>query len=69
MADPVYKRVNQWRIIPRLMVTMYGVLFYQVAVWFMALQDPNGAQAAFVSTVVGAAAGFFGFYVKSGNND
>lgn len=69
MSEPLHKRVNQWRIIPRLMVTMYGVLFYQVAVWFMAQPDPNGAQAAFVSTVVGAAAGFFGFYVKSGNTE
>jgi len=31
--------------------------------WFMALEDPTNAQAAFISTIVGAGAAFFGLYV------
>lgn len=58
--------VNRWRIIPRLMLLLYGYLFYRVIEWFMALPDPNNAQSAFVSVMVGAAATFFGLYVNSG---
>jgi hypothetical protein len=32
----------------------------------MGLDDPNAAQSAFVSVMVGAAATFFGLYVNSG---
>ena len=60
-------KINRWRLLPRAMVAMYGYIFYDVIQWFMILPEPNGPQAAFVSTVVGAAAGFFGFYVNSGD--
>lgn len=58
--------VNKWRVIPRLMVALYGYMFYAVSVWFMALPDPSAAQSAFISVMVGAAATFFGLYVNSG---
>lgn len=58
--------VNLFRIIPRLLVALYGLAFYQVSTWFMALEDPTGSQAAFVGTIVGAGAAFFGLYVNSG---
>ena len=58
--------VNRWRVIPRLMLLLYGYMFYRVAEWFMALPDPNAEQSAFVSVMVGAAAAFFGLYVNSG---
>lgn len=61
------KLINELRVIPRIMVLLYGYLFFSVAQWFMALPDPSGAQAAFVSTFVGAAAAFFGLYVNSGD--
>ena len=32
--------------------------------WFMALENPNNAQAGFVSVVVGAGAAWFGLYVN-----
>ena len=32
--------------------------------WFMALPEPNNAQAGFVSVVVGAGAAWFGLYVN-----
>ena len=58
--------VSLLRIMPRLMIGLYGYLFYDVTTWFMNLTDPTMAQAAFVSTMVGAGAGFFGLYVNSG---
>ena len=58
--------VNKWRIIPRMIVVLYGYTFWKVADWFMSLPEPTGPQAAFVSTIVGAGAAFFGLYVNSG---
>lgn len=60
------KTLNEWRVIPRLLVALYGVLFYTVSDWFMGLDDPTNAQAAFVSTVVGAGAAIFNFYCSTG---
>lgn len=57
---------DEWRVVPRLLVGIYGYLFYYVAMWFMGLPDPTTAQAGFVSTIVGAAAAIFGLYVNSG---
>ena len=55
--------LDKFRIIPRLIMLAYIYAFYQSTVWFMALADPTNAQAAFISTIVGAGAAFFGLYV------
>ncbi|MEQ5834229.1 hypothetical protein [Marinobacter sp. NFXS9] len=60
------QQLDAWRVVPRLLVLMYGVLVWQICTWFMALPDPSGAQSTFVSAVVGGAAAWFGFYVNSG---
>jgi hypothetical protein len=44
---------------------MYIYLLYEVTTWFMALPEPNNAQAGLVSVVVGAGAAWFGLYVNS----
>ena len=59
--------VDKWRIVPRLLMVLYGVAFYRCMEWFMALPEPSMSQAGFVSTVVGAGAAWFGLYVGSGN--
>jgi hypothetical protein len=46
---------------------MYAVVFYQTMNWFMLLENPNNAQAGFVSVIVGAGAAWFGLYVNSGS--
>ena len=46
----------------------YMYAFYSSTVWFMALPDPTNAQAAFISTIVGAGAAFFGLYVGKGGS-
>jgi hypothetical protein len=57
-------RLDSWRIVPRLLILSYMVVFYQTCNWFMNLPEPNNAQAGFVSVVVGAGAAWFGLYVN-----
>ena len=56
--------MSNWRLIPRLFMVLYGMAFYQTMTWFMALENPNNAQAGLVSVVVGAGAAWFGLYVN-----
>lgn len=60
--------INDLRVIPRLMVGAYGWFFVKVAMWFMALPEPNGPQSAFAGMFVGAAGAFFGFYTNTGGS-
>ena len=55
--------IDRFRLIPRAIMLAYIYAFYQSTTWFMALPDPTNAQAAFISTIVGAGAAFFGLYV------
>ena len=55
--------LDKFRVIPRLIMLSYIYAFYSSTVWFMALPNPTNAQAAFISTIVGAGAAFFGLYV------
>tara|TARA_B100000686_G_C15807184_1_gene487146 strand:- start:165 stop:428 length:264 start_codon:yes stop_codon:yes gene_type:complete len=59
--------LDNWRVIPRLLIFLYAVVFYQTMNWFMLLENPNNAQAGFVSVIVGAGAAWFGLYVNSGS--
>tara|TARA_Y100001963_G_C6543568_1_gene336669 strand:+ start:237 stop:527 length:291 start_codon:yes stop_codon:yes gene_type:complete len=56
---------DKLRIFPRIFITVYIYIFWSCAEWFMALPDPNNAQAGLVSVVVGAGAAWFGLYVNS----
>lgn len=56
---------DKLRIFPRVFISVYIYMFYQVAQWFMLLENPNNAQAGLVSVVVGAGAAWFGLYVNS----
>ena len=57
--------VDSWRIFPRIFISVYILLLYQVVNWFMNLPDPNTQQAGLVSIVVGAGAAWFGLYTGS----
>jgi hypothetical protein len=61
--------LDAWRIIPRLLILFYMVVFYNSTQWFMGLEDPSNAQAGFISTIVGAGAAWFGLYVGSSKNN
>lgn len=69
------RAVDSWRIFPRLFLSVYILLLYQVVNWFMALEAPNMEQSGLVSVVVGAGAAWFGLYAgtskssKSFNGD
>ena len=60
--------IDKWRIWPRLLITLYGVMFYRTTEWFMSLPDPTNAQSAFISVIVGAGAAWFGLYCGSGGS-
>ena len=45
-------------------MVLYGIVFYNTMQWFMALENPNNAQAGFVSFVGGAGAAWFWLYVN-----
>lgn len=62
------EKFNAWRVVPRLLVALYGLVLYLTVDWFTMLDNPTNAQAAFVSTVVGAGAAWFKFYVTSGSS-
>ena len=58
------EKLSAWRIVPRLLILCYMLVFYQTTQWFMVMPDPNNAQAGFVSVIVGAGAAWFGIYVN-----
>ena len=60
------KTVDAWRIFPRIFVTVYIVLLYDVVTWFMTLAEPNLEQAGLVSIIVGAMAAVFAIYAGTG---
>ena len=60
--------IDKWRIWPRLLITLYGVMFYRTTEWFLSLPDPTNAQSAFISVIVGAGAAWFGLYCGSGSS-
>jgi len=62
-------KIDKWRIWPRGLITLYGLMFYKTTDWFMSLPDPTNPQSAFVSVIVGAGAAWFGLYVGSGGKD
>lgn len=58
--------IDAFRLIPRLLMLIYGGCCWWVTDWFMCLADPTAPQAALVATIWGAAAAWFGFYTKTG---
>jgi hypothetical protein len=62
--NTVAQFMDTLRLIPRFLMVCYGIIFWITTQWFMALPDPTNAQAAFISTIVGAGAAWFGLYVR-----
>jgi len=60
------RAIDSWRIFPRIFITTYIYLLYKSTIWFMALPEPNNAQAGLISVIVGAGAAWFGLYCGSG---
>ena len=60
------EKFDSWRVFPRIFISAYIFIFYEVGMWFMTLEEPNNAQAAFASAVIAAGAAWFNSYVKTG---
>lgn len=58
--------IDAFRVFPRLFITAYIIFFLYSGFWFMDLEFPNAEQAAFISVIVGAGAGWFGLYTRTG---
>lgn len=65
-AMTMARLLDAYRTVPRILVILYGFMCYEVAMWFMGLEDPTSAQGAFVSVIWGAAAAWFGLYCNTG---
>ena len=55
--------LDQWRLLPRLVMLVMIVMTYRVVEWFMSLPDPNPEQAALVSVMTGALTAAFGLFL------
>ena len=55
--------IDDWKILPRLMMLAVTVLTYQSVHWFMGLESPSNAQAGLVSVCMGALTGCFGIWM------
>ncbi len=60
---------DQWRVIPRLLMTAMILMTYRVVEWFMTLPDPSLEQAGLVSVMTGALTGAFGLFLGSGRKE
>jgi hypothetical protein len=60
------QRLDEWRIVPRLLMTLYGIVCAHTHLWFTSLPDPTTAQQLYANVIWTAAAAWFGFYVNTG---
>ena len=60
-----HKIIDDWKLIPRLMMVAVTVLTYQAVHWFMKLPDPSIAQSGLVSVCMGALTGTFAVFVNA----
>ena len=58
-----HKIIDDWKLIPRIMMVAVTVLTYQAVHWFMKLPDPSVAQSGLVSVCMGALTGCFGIWM------
>jgi hypothetical protein len=55
--------LDNWKVLPRLMMLAVTILTYQAVHWFMSLPDPSVAQSGLVSVCMGALTGCFGIWM------
>ena len=61
--------IDDWKIIPRLMMLAVTILTYQSVHWFMSIppEQVTNAQAGLVSVCMGALTGCFGIWMGKEN--
>lgn len=55
--------LDDWKVLPRLMMLAVTILTYKAVLWFMTLPDPTVAQSGLVSVCMGALTGCFGIWM------
>jgi hypothetical protein len=60
---------DRWRVFPRIFISVYLYLLYEVVLWFMTLSAPNFEQSTLVSTLIGTGAAWFGLYLREPPKD
>ena len=63
------QELDDWRVVPRLLIIGMLVMTYRVVEWFMALPEPTLEQAGLVSVMTGALTGAFGLFLGSGKKE
>jgi hypothetical protein len=61
--------LDDYRIVPRILIIAMIVMTYRVVDWFMTLPDPSLEQAGLVSVMTGALTGSFGLFLGSGRKE
>ena len=56
--------LDDWKVLPRLMMLVFTVMSWRVVEWFMLLPDPTTQQTSLVSVCMGAATGAFGIWMS-----
>jgi hypothetical protein len=63
------EELNQWRVVPRLLMVAMVFMTYRVVEWFMTIPEPTLEQAGLVSVMTGALTGSFGLFLGSGRKE
>jgi hypothetical protein len=63
------QQLNEWRIIPRVLMLAMLIMTYRVVEWFMSIPTPTLEQAGLVSVMTGALTGAFGLFLGSGKKE
>lgn len=63
------QELDDWRVVPRLLIIGMLVMTYRVVDWFMSLPEPTLEQAGLVSVMTGALTGAFGLFLGSGKKE
>ena len=61
MIDRILDYSRKAMLLPRGMMIIMTIMSWRCAEWFMHLTEPTAAQSAFVSVVMGAMTGAFGY--------
>ncbi|MHC4648961.1 MAG: hypothetical protein ACYTBJ_26200, partial [Planctomycetota bacterium] len=56
-------KLDEWKVLPRVMMLAVSVLTYQAVHWFMSLPDPSISQSGLVSVCMGSLTGCFGIWM------
>ena len=61
------QKLNEWRLIPRVLMALYGYICWATWVWFTGLgAEATTQQVTFASMIWAQSPAWFGLYVKNG---